>query len=134
MRTITRRRVLRAALAGATGVAAGAVAARLTLATAAEPAGDSAIVHTALSDSLYLFQGAGGNVVAATSPDGVLLVDSGLAQYGAALLASVAAVSGGRKVQLLLNTHWHWDHTGANAALGKAGAKIIAHENTRLWL
>ena len=91
-------------------------------------------MHTALSDSLHLFQGAGGNVVAADSAQGVLLVDSGLEEDAAALLSQIAAVCGGRRVELLLNTHWHWDHTGANAALGKAGAKIIAHQNTRLWL
>ncbi len=111
---------------------AAAAAPRRTLATAAAPA--PRIVHTALSDSLHLFQGAGGNVVAATAAEGVLMVDSGLEEDSAALLAQVAAVADGRKVELLLNTHWHWDHTGANAALGKAGAKIIAHENTRLWL
>jgi cyclase len=63
-----------------------------------------------------------------------VMVDGGLEQDSPALLAQVAAVSGGRKVELLFNTHWHWDHTGSNAALGRAGAKIIAHENTRLWL
>ena len=128
-----RRSVLRFGVAGAVSIAAAAaLAPRRTLAKAAAPAPQ--IVHTALSDSLHLFQGAGGNVVAATAADGVLLVDSGLEEDGPALLAQVAAVSGGRRVQLLLNTHWHWDHTGANAALGKAGATIIAHENTRLWL
>lgn len=133
-RVATRRGVLGGALAGVAGLAASALAPRLTLAKVADAAGTPEIVHTALSDSLHLFQGAGGNVVAASGADGVLLVDSGLAQYSAALLANVAAATGGRKVQLLLNTHWHWDHTGGNAALGKAGAKIIAHENTRLWL
>jgi glyoxylase-like metal-dependent hydrolase (beta-lactamase superfamily II) len=129
-----RRRVLGGALAGVAGLAAGALAPRPTQAKAAASGGNPEIVHTALSDSLHLFQGAGGNVVAAAGTDGVLLVDSGLEQYGAVLLASVAAATGGRKVQLLMNTHWHWDHTGGNAQLGKAGAKIIAHENTRLWL
>jgi len=87
-----------------------------------------------LSDSLHLFQGAGGNVVAAAAAGAVLLVDGGLEEDSAALLGQVAAVTGAAKVELLLNTHWHWDHTGSNAALGKAGAQIIAHENTRLWL
>jgi cyclase len=91
-------------------------------------------VHTELSDQLHLFQGAGGNVVAATSAEGVLLVDGGLEQDSTQLLAQVAAACGGRKVELMFNTHWHWDHTGCNAVLGKAGVKIIAHENTRLWL
>jgi glyoxylase-like metal-dependent hydrolase (beta-lactamase superfamily II) len=134
MSTIMRRRVLGGALASVAGLATGALVPRLTRAKAAEPAVKPEIIHTALSDSLHLFQGAGGNVVAATTADGVLLVDSGLEQYSSELLAGVAAVSGGHKVQLLMNTHWHWDHTGGNALLGKAGAKIIAHENTRLWL
>jgi glyoxylase-like metal-dependent hydrolase (beta-lactamase superfamily II) len=127
-----RRRVLRFGLAGALSLAAGTLASRRTFAQAADSVPQ--IIHTALSDSLHLFQGAGGNVVAASSTDGVLLVDGGLAQDSPALLAQVAAVTGGRRVELLFNTHWHWDHTGSNAALGKAGAKIIAHENTRLWL
>lgn len=124
-----RRALLRLGVAGAAGVAAQAL---LPRAWAKEA--DAPIVHSALSDSLHLFSGAGGNVIAQTSADGVLLVDSGLAQYGPALLAQVAQISGHPKVDLLLNTHWHWDHTGANALLGKAGTKIIAHENTKLWL
>src|SRR5690606_37958485 len=31
-------------------------------------------------------------------------------------------------------THWRYDHTGGNAAVRAAGARIFAHENTRLWL
>ena len=128
-----RRSILRFGVAGAVSLAGSAVVPRRTLATAAaDPA--PRIVHTALSDSLHLFQGGGGNVVAATGAQGVLLVDGGLEADSPALLAQLAAMSGGRKVELLLNTHWHWDHTGSNAALGNAGAKIIAHENTRLWL
>ena len=127
-----RRSVLRCGVAAAVSLAAGTVVPRRTLAKAADPA--PRIVHTALADSLHLFQGGGGNVVAAGGADGVLLVDGGLAQDSPALLAQVAAVCGGGRVEQLLNTHWHWDHTGSNAALGKAGARIIAHENTRLWL
>jgi cyclase len=37
-------------------------------------------------------------------------------------------------VRTLFNTHWHPEHTGSNETLGKAGAAIVAHENTRLWL
>src|ERR1700744_3569072 len=129
--SLTRRDLLRFGTAGA---AAAALAPRLALAKAADAPGTAIIVHTALADSLHLLRGAGGNVIACDSPDGVLLVDGGLEQYSSALLAQVAAVTGGRKVRQLFNTHWHWDHTGCNAVLGKAGVKIIAHENTRLWL
>ncbi len=134
MGTTTRRRVLRGAIAGAVGLTAAALRPRLTVAKVAEFPGSAKLVHTPLSDSLHLIQGAGGNVVVATTAEGVLLIDSGLQEDGAALLAQVGALSRGARVQVLLNTHWHWDHTGCNAAFGKAGAKIIAHENTRLWL
>jgi cyclase len=130
----TRRSLLQGALMGSAGLAAGALAPRLTWAKAADAPGEAKIAHSALSDSLHLFQGAGGSVVACATADAVLLVDGGLQEDSPALLAQLAAVTGGARVQLLLNTHWHWDHTGSNAALGKAGAKIIAHENTRLWL
>jgi len=49
-------------------------------------------------------------------------------------LSAVAAQFAGRRVMTVLNTHWHWDHTGSNDAFAAAGATIIAHENTKLWL
>ena len=88
-----------------------------------------------LGDSLYLLAGAGGNVIARTGADGVVLVDGGSAQNAAALAQSVDMLTGGNtKVHTLFNTHWHPQQTGSNERLGAAGATIIAHENTRLWL
>jgi cyclase len=129
-----RRQLLRLGFAGATGLAAAALLPSLGLAKSSDSSGAAQILHSALSDSLHLFTGAGGNVVALDAPEGVLLVDGGLEQYSRSLLAQLAAVTGNRRIELLVNTHWHWDHTGANALLGKAGTKILAHENTRLWL
>ena len=40
----------------------------------------------------------------------------------------------GRPVEILFNTNWRDEHTGANAALRGAGATVMAHENTKLWL
>ena len=74
------------------------------------------------------------NVVAHTAADGVVLVDGATATASAALLNAVAALPRGGAVRTLFNTHWHPEQTGSNEALGKAGATIIAHENTRLWL
>jgi len=73
-------------------------------------------------------------VVARIGSDSVLLVDGGLAERSASLLHAVAALPGGKPVRTLFNTHWHPEQTGSNLALGSAGATIIAHENTRLWL
>jgi glyoxylase-like metal-dependent hydrolase (beta-lactamase superfamily II) len=87
-----------------------------------------------LTDAFIHITGAGSNVLAVIGADGVLMVDGGLRERSAELLKLVAEQSGGRPVQILFNTHWHVDHTGSNEALGKSGAKIVASENTKLWL
>jgi glyoxylase-like metal-dependent hydrolase (beta-lactamase superfamily II) len=92
------------------------------------------IATTPLADNLFLITGAGANVVARTGSDGVLLVDGGLAERSASLAQAVAALPSGKPVRTLFNTHWHPEQTGSNLPLGHAGATIIAHENTRLWL
>jgi cyclase len=134
LRTISRRTLLRTSL-GAAGasLSAGMLGALVAPAAGARTARPP-IQATRLADDLFLFQGAGGNVVAAKSADGLLLVDGGSAEYTGALLKRVAAETGQSRVRQLVNTHWHWDHTGSNEALAKAGATILAHENTRLWL
>jgi glyoxylase-like metal-dependent hydrolase (beta-lactamase superfamily II) len=94
----------------------------------------ASIVSTRLADNLFLLTGAGANVVAMTAPEGVVLVDGGLAERSAALLEAVSSLPGGGRVHTVFNTHWHPEQTGSNERLGGAGAAIIAHENTRLWL
>jgi cyclase len=128
--TVTRRILLNASLAGAVSLSVSALVPRLACGYARK----DPISSTRLSDDLWLFAGAGGNVVASAGPDGLLLVDGGAADRSAELLERVAAESGQRRVRTLFNTHWHWDHTGSNEALAKSGATIVAHENTRLWL
>jgi glyoxylase-like metal-dependent hydrolase (beta-lactamase superfamily II) len=125
-----RRAFLKSAAYAATGVSLGC------LAGCAAPARvpSSRIVIDRLSDRLLLFRGAGGNVVALTGPEGVLMVDGGLAEHTHELLAAVAGATGGRPVHTLFNTHWHWEHTGSNERIRRMGATIIAHENTKLWL
>ena len=95
---------------------------------------DARITSTPLGDNLYLLSGAGANVIVHTGADGVVMVDGGLAQNAAALAQAVAALPSGGPVRTLFNTHWHPEQTGSNLTLGQAGATIIAHENTRLWL
>src|SRR5688500_6322714 len=74
------------------------------------------------------------NVLVHVSGGGVLLVDGGSARGSDAILKAVAALPGAGPVHTLFNTHWHPEQTGSNEHFGKAGATIIAHENTRLWL
>jgi glyoxylase-like metal-dependent hydrolase (beta-lactamase superfamily II) len=130
----TRRHLLKAALGGAAGLALG-VPARLLAAAQAPPSTASAAVTQRLADDLFLIQAPGAsNVVAQTTAGGVVLVDGGSAATSEAILKAVAALPGAGPVRTLFNTHWHPEQTGSNETLGKAGAQMIAHENTRLWL
>jgi cyclase len=118
-----------AALASVSGVGAGLIA---SPAFAKEKV---TIASSPLGSNLHLVTGAGGNVVSlATKEEGALLVDGGLAQHSGALLKEVFKQSGAKKVAVLINTHWHPEQTGSNERIGKSGATLIAHENTKLWL
>ena len=89
---------------------------------------------TDLNDHLFVISGGGGNVTVLNSSDGVLLVDGGSPERSKEILKLIKQRTGASRIHTLFNTHWHWDQTGSNLALGKEGARIIAHENTRLWL
>jgi glyoxylase-like metal-dependent hydrolase (beta-lactamase superfamily II) len=92
------------------------------------------IEATRLTDTISLFTGAGANVLAARAPEGLVLVDGGSREKSRALLRTLYKEMDARKVHALFNTHWHPSHTGSNERLGRDGAKIIAHANTKLWL
>lgn len=99
----------------------------------AQPA-QAALEIVPLGNDLVQITGAGGNVVALTTAEGVVLVDGGTAARAPRLLSLVGEVSAGREIVAALNTHWHLGHTGSNEMLGARGTRIVAHENTRLWL
>src|SRR5277367_4424327 len=67
-----------------------------------------ALTLTHLSDDLVLISGAGGNVVAFSQPEGVVLVDGGEATHASALASAIRQATGGRPVVTAFNTHWHW--------------------------
>jgi glyoxylase-like metal-dependent hydrolase (beta-lactamase superfamily II) len=94
----------------------------------------AAITTTDLGGGLFLFQGAGCNVVALRGDDGALLVDGGLAANADALLRAVFSATGNDRVARLINTHWHREQTGANQLVARAGGVIFAHEKTAMYL
>src|SRR5439155_8652883 len=96
----------------------------------------SQITATALDGpgGLFLFQGAGCNVVAMHGEDGALMIDGGLAANADALLRAVKERTGNNRIHTLINTHWHPEQTGANEAVGRDGGVIFAHEKTRMYL
>jgi glyoxylase-like metal-dependent hydrolase (beta-lactamase superfamily II) len=61
------------------------------------------------------------------------LIDSGLASRVTELSDAIFKATM-RPVTRLVNTHWHFDHTGGNAYFGSAGVIIIAQENVKKQL
>ena len=98
------------------------------------PAPAASITPTLLSDTLIHFTGAGGNVVVATGPGGLVMVNGGSQEMSADLLGAMAEHAGGKQIRALFNTDWHRERTGSNENAGKAGATIIAHEHTKQYL
>ena len=119
-----------AAAAGAAALSLSAFApGRAVARSSAQPLGAQV-----LNDNVVQITGLGTNAVLVTGPDGALLVDCGPAERSSDLLRLVSRYPGAGRVTQLYNTHWHYDHTGGNERLAKAGARISAHENTKLWL
>jgi cyclase len=87
-----------------------------------------------LGRGLVAVLGPDSNAVAADAGDGMLLVDGGDAAWSADLLQTVEREFAAKPIVALLDTHWHPEHTGSNAAVGAKGGEIIAHENTAGWL
>lgn len=74
--------------------------------------------------------GAGGNIAVAVGDDAVFVVDDQFAPLTPKIQAAIAALTP-KPVRFVVNTHWHFDHTGGNENFGKAGAMIVAHDNVR---
>ena len=83
-----------------------------------------------ISDNVHVLFGLGGNILVSTGDDGVLLVDDQMPELKYKILRSLRKI-GGKSVDYVINTHWHFDHAEGNLAFGPDGAKIVAHENSR---
>jgi cyclase len=77
-----------------------------------------------------LVEPSGGNVGLSVGEDGVFMIDDHLEAVSPRLLAAVRSITASH-VRMLINTHFHFDHAGGNAALGSGGAIIVAHDNVR---
>jgi len=126
MRPSHRRDFLKTLLGGAAGIPLSAAALAQNAATP--------ITATKITDNFSLIRGAGSNVVVASNAEGLLLVNGGLPEFSAELLNVASAQGNAKRIQALFNTDWHLENTGSNDSLGKAGTRIFAHENTRLWM
>jgi cyclase len=96
-------------------------------------AASAEIKPTKLTDTIFLIQNIGANILVLVGPDSKLLIDSGMATAAPHLLDALTKLAP-HPVGMLINTSWLFDHTDGNAALHLAGAFIIAQENIRLRL
>jgi glyoxylase-like metal-dependent hydrolase (beta-lactamase superfamily II) len=133
MKTFLSRREFVTSLSGSAFAAAvGGAALRSGMAQARDAR--TSLTSESLGEGLLLIRGAGANVLALRDAAGLIFIDGGLKAHAGAVLSLAQGKLAARPAHTLINTHWHAEHTGLNEMLGKQGAKIIAHENTRLWL
>ncbi len=90
---------------------------------------DAVKIETAkVAEGFYMLTGSGGNIGVSVGDDGVIIIDDQFAPLTPKITAAIRALSD-KPLRFVLNTHWHFDHTGGNENLGNAGAVIVAHEN-----
>jgi glyoxylase-like metal-dependent hydrolase (beta-lactamase superfamily II) len=102
---------------------AGTAEAKSAPAHAAPPApnGDLDVLH--VQGNVYMIAGAGANIAVQIGDRGVLVVDTGLAQYSDKVLAAIRKLSD-KPIQYVLNTSLDGDSIGGNEAIRKAGVTI----------
>jgi cyclase len=84
---------------------------------------------TKVAGSVYMLEGAGGNIGASVGEDGIVIVDDQYAPLAEKIQAALKGVTD-KPVRFVINTHYHGDHTGGNAYFQKQ-APVIAHDNVR---
>jgi len=106
---------------------------------------DGVIQVLPVQGKVHMLVGAGGNIIVQAGDEGVLVIDTGMGSRGADILAAIKRISD-KPIRIVINTHVHDDHTGANETLAAAGralagnapgnsglalesARVLAHEN-----
>ena len=106
---------------------------------------DATIQVLPVQGKVHMLVGAGGNIIVQAGEEGVLVIDTGMGSRGADILAAIKRISD-KPIRIVINTHVHDDHTGANETVAAAGralagnapgnsglalesARVLAHEN-----
>jgi glyoxylase-like metal-dependent hydrolase (beta-lactamase superfamily II) len=82
-----------------------------------------------VAGNVYMLTGSGGNIGVSIGEDGILVVDDQFASLIPKIQEALKGLSD-KPVRFVLNTHWHFDHTGGNKDFSKTST-IIAHDNVR---
>ena len=83
-----------------------------------------------VSDGIYMLMGMGGNIGISVGEDGVFMIDDQFAPLSTKIKAAVAKISD-KPIRFVINTHWHYDHTGGNENHGNDEVVIVAHDKVR---
>ncbi|MBT8488952.1 MAG: MBL fold metallo-hydrolase [Gemmatimonadetes bacterium] len=83
-----------------------------------------------VTGSIYMLQGSGGNIGVIVGADGTFIVDDQYAPLTDKIADAIEGITDD-PVDFVINTHWHFDHTGGNENFGGMGAVIVSHENSR---
>jgi len=110
--------------------AAAALALLLAGTVASQDLSKVEIKSVPVAANVSMLVGAGGNIGVSVGEDGTLLIDDEFPELVDKIKAAAAALRPG-PVRFVLNTNWHYDHANGNELLAKAGAVVIAHENSR---
>jgi glyoxylase-like metal-dependent hydrolase (beta-lactamase superfamily II) len=86
-------------------------------------------MFASLRRNVGTFTARGGTMGWLVGPDAVVVIDSQFADTSKMFLEGFKPMIGGRKIDLLINTHHHPDHTGGNKVLQPSVIKIVAQEN-----
>lgn len=120
------------ALAACTGETSSAQSskseAKTELKTAEAPKRD--ITTQELGDGFYMLLGPGGNIGVSVGDDGVFVIDDKFSRFADQIIEQISAITDA-PIRYVINTHYHGDHSGANAEMKDTGAVIVAHENVR---
>src|SRR5437763_16181764 len=73
---------------------------------------------TKVSGTVYMLQGAGGNIGVSVGDDGIVIVDDEFAPLAPKIRAALATITS-KPIKFILNTHYHGDHTGGNTEFAK---------------
>ncbi len=91
---------------------------------------DVVIETTEVANGIYMLVGQGGNIGASIGEDGVFLIDDQFAPLTEKIRNALSAITV-QPIKFMINTHWHFDHTGGNENLGNQGVILVAHDNVR---
>ena len=80
--------------------------------------------------NIYMLTGSGGNIGVSIGDDGTIIVDDQFAPLTDTIVAAIAQLTD-NPVSFVVNSHFHYDHTDGNENFGRAGALIVAQDNSR---